>query len=463
MFVLGELSAEKLYIFEKMKVPGAVMKLVVPSVLSQLVTLIYNVADTFFVGRTGDTYQVAAVSMAYTLYFVLAAIGSLYGIGGGSLISRYLGARRIDRVKKASSFSFYASLLTTLAVSILTYLTLTPVLKVLGASENTFGFCWDYCFWVVVIGGLPTVAALVMGHLLRSEGYSRQAGFGVAFGGILNILLDPVFIFGLHMGVKGAAIATLISNVLAVGYYLLTFRALRGKLLVTLSPAHFRPEREIVGQVFMIGMPAFISTILTTCANTLSFNLISGYGDVPVAAFGVTKKMDLIPMSLCMGIANGILPLIAYNYSSGNHRRMRASFWFGMGIGLCFGFLYLAAGRLFGAELVRLFITADETTVACGESFVHVECLAVPFMVVNNLMNTMFQAMGKGVPSLILSACRSALLKMPATILMNALIGLIGIIWSQFATETAMLIVTFSLFAWLMRRLKRKTDAAPAE
>ena len=453
---MGELSAEKLYIFEKMRVPGAVMKLVVPSVLSQLVTLIYNMADTFFVGRTGDTYQVAAVSMAYTLYFILSAIASLYGIGGGSLISRFLGARRIDRVKRTSSFSFYTALLTTLVVSVVIYFVMTPALVILGASDNTFGFCRDYCIWVVVIGGVPTVAALVMGHLLRSEGYSRQAGIGVAFGGVLNIILDPIFIFSLHLGVKGAAIATFISNVLSVGYYLVVFRALRGKVLVSLSPAHYKPDREIVGQVLLIGLPAFISTILTTAANTLSFHMLSGYGDVPVAAFGVTKKLDMVPMNLCMGISNGILPLIAYNYASGNHKRMRASLWFGMGIGLLFGFLYLAAGRLFGEQLVRLFITADETTVACGTDFVHVECLAVPFMVVNNLMNTLFQAMGKGVPSLILSASRSALLKMPATILMNRLIGLIGIIWSQFATEVIMLAVTMTLFGLLMRALKRE-------
>jgi len=453
---MAQLSQEKLEIFEKLPVPKAVLKLVGPAVLSQLITLIYNMADTFFVGRTGDSYQVAAVSMAFTAYFLLMAVGNLFGIGGGSLIARLLGAKKIEKVKHASAFALYGGIVGGAVLSALVAVFLHPLLIALGSSENTYQFGKDYILWVIVYGGVPTVAGMILGHLLRSEGYSRQAGIGVAFGGILNMVLDPLFIFTLGLGVKGAAMATAFSHTAAIVYYLLVYRSLRGKTVVSLRLRDFRFDKEIVGQVFKIGLPACISTILTCLSNTIAFHAVSRYGDINTAAYGVTKKLDMIPMTLCMGASSGALPLIAYNYSSGDHKRMKAALLCTMEVVLTFTVLYVLAGRFFGGNLVQVFIDQPDT-VAAGRIFVGIECLATPFMALNSLMNTTFQAMGKGLLSLIFSACENAIVRIPILLTLNRLLAINGILWAQFTTEILMLCFCVTMFRRVMRSVKQET------
>ena len=449
---MAELSAEKVEIFERMPALKAVFKLAGPCILSSIVTLIYNMADTWFVGQTGDELQVAAVSMVFTVFFLLSAVGNLYGIGGGSLISRLLGAKQTDKVKRASAFALYAGLATAALVSVLVFIFARPILTVLGASEGTYGHCYDYVIWVVVIGGIPTVATLVMSNLLRSEGYSKQAGFGIAFGGVLNMVLDPVFIFAFHLGVKGAAMATMLSNVASTIYFLLIFRGLKGKTVLSLNIRELRADREIIGQIYLIGLPAFISTALISVSNTVSFNLLSRYSDVEIAAFGVTKKLDMIPMSVAGGVSNGVLPLIAYNYASGNYSRMKQGMKWAAVFGLAFAAVYICCAKLFNEELVRFFIDS-ESTVAVGAVFLSIECLCAPLMSVTNLSNSTFQAMGKGIISLIFACCQSAAVKIPMCLLMNHLLGVNGIIWANVVTESIMVIAALCTMGVIFNKL----------
>lgn len=450
---MAELSAEKVEIFERMPPLKAVLKLAGPSVLSSIVTLIYNMADTWFVGQTGDELQVAAVSMVFTVFFLVSAVGSLYGIGGGSLISRLLGAKKAERVKRASSFAFYAGLITAALLSLIVFVLARPILTVLGASEGTYGHCYDYVIWVVVIGGVPTVASLILSNLLRSEGYARQASVGVAFGGILNMALDPLFIFTFGLGVKGAAMATMLSNVCALLYYLVVFQKLQGKTVLSLKPGDIRADKEIIGQIYLIGLPAFISTALISVSNTVSFNLLARYSDVEIAAFGVTKKLDMVPMSVAGGVSHGVLPLIAYNYGAGNYKRMAQGMKWAAVFGLCFTGLYLCCGRLFNESMVRFFIDS-EGTVAVGKVFLSIECLCAPLMAVSGLSNSTFQATGKGLVTLCFSCCQSAAVKIPMCLLLNSRLGSEGIIWANVATESVMFVVALVLLATLFRRLK---------
>lgn len=208
-------------LFEETPVPKALASLAIPTIISQLIVMIYNLADTFFIGQTNDPYKVAATSMAYVLFFMLNALANLFGIGGGTLISQLLGQNRPDEAKAVSSFSFYGTILVTALYCLGCYVFMTPILNLMGASENTLGFARDYTLWVVVIGGLPATLSMAMSHLLRSEGHGSKASFGLSMGGILNIILDPIFMFILlpnGQEVAGAAIATMISNVIALIY-----------------------------------------------------------------------------------------------------------------------------------------------------------------------------------------------------------------------------------------------------
>lgn len=246
-----------------MPVPSALMSLAVPTILSQLVTMIYNVADTYFIGRTGNPLMVAAASLTYTLFFVMNSLSNLFGVGGGSLVSRLLGEGKPEEAKKVSSFSFYTTISVALLYSLACLIFMDPLLRFLGASEKTIGFGREYVLWVVVVGAIPTTLAMTMAHLLRSEGYAKQASFGLAFGGILNIFLDPLFMFVIMpdgMEVAGAAIATLLSNVVTLIYFFIIFARLRGKTVLFISPRDILPNKEYIGPIFAVGFPSAIGS-----------------------------------------------------------------------------------------------------------------------------------------------------------------------------------------------------------
>lgn len=217
-----EEKSEK-YLFEAMPVAKAVATLAIPTIISQVVTMIYNLADTFFIGQLGDPTMVAAVSLVSPWFNLLTALGNLFGLGGSSLISRMLGAKNHRDIKHAAAFSVWGGAAATLIFSLITFLARTPLLNFLGASPDTYGYAESYLIWVVVFGGVPTMVSLTLGHLLRSEGHARQASMGMMFGGILNVALDPVLIFGFHMAVAGAAIATALSNAASVVFFVIQY------------------------------------------------------------------------------------------------------------------------------------------------------------------------------------------------------------------------------------------------
>ncbi len=442
-------------IFETMPVPKAVATLAVPTVLSQLVTMIYNLADTFFVGQTGDPLKVAAVSLAFPAFMLLNAFGNLFGIGGGSQISRLLGAKKAHQAKNVSAFSIYFSILSSAAYSVLLWIVMDPVLRLLGASDYTIEFGRQYLFWVAVVGGVPTTLSMVASHLLRSEGRARQASVGIALGGLLNIILDPIFIFPMGLGIAGAAIATMLSNVAVVIYYVAVFIRIRKETVLSIHPRDVVWDREIIRPVFSIGFPASISLILVCISNSVLTKLSSGYSDTAVAAFGIVKKVDTIPFSVSMGLSQGILPLIAYSHSAGHYDRMKAVSRFARLVGIGFAFFCIAIFEWQAGPILRLFID-DAPTVALGSDFLRIACLATPVMILNFLMNTTFQAMGKGRQSLIFAICRQGLFNIPLMFLMNALAGLYGLIWTQLLADSLTMVLAFAMYRGILKEIREE-------
>ena len=207
-------------LFARMPVTQAILSLAVPTVVSQIITIIYNMADTFFIGQLGDPKQVAAATLAMPLFMFMTALSNLFGVGGSSLISRFLGADEREKASRCSAFCIWTAAISAGLYGILILFSRPVLMPILGANEETFDLVSSYLFWTIGLGAIPTVMNPALAHLIRAEGYSRQASFGVAFGGILNMILDPVFIYGLHLQIKGAAIATLLSNSMALLYFL---------------------------------------------------------------------------------------------------------------------------------------------------------------------------------------------------------------------------------------------------
>ncbi len=439
------------YLFEEMPVGRAVATLSIPTIISQVVTMIYNLADTFFIGQIGDPLMVAAVSLVSPWFNLLTALGNLFGLGGSSLISRMMGAQNRRDIKYVSAFSIWGGAVVTLAFSLATYFVRTPLLNFLGASPDTYGYAEDYLLWVVVLGGVPTMVSLALGHLLRSEGHARQASAGMMFGGILNVALDPVFIFLFHLDVAGAAMATALSNAASVVFFLISYRRLGRKTAVSLHPRYF--TFRFTKPVFSVGLASALATALGNASNMVMVHLASGYGDIPVAAYGIVKRIDQFPLNVSMGLCQGFMPLVGYNYASKDYRRMRRVSTFSWKVALVLSVGFVVCFAAFAPQILHLFIPEDETS-TLGAAFLRIACLAVPLTSVNFLISYTLQAMGKGTQSAVLTFSRQGLLNIPLLIVMNLIFGLYGMIWTQLVVEVIMLPVSLGLYTYTFHRLK---------
>lgn len=446
-------TADKTEIFETKPVPQAIASLAVPTILSQVITMIYNLADTFYVGHTGDPAQVAALTLVFPVYMLLTGIGNLFGIGANSRISRCLGVGDRQGVKETCAFSFYSSLAATGVVLVILGVFLNPILTLMGASSETMGPARGYIIWVMLVGGLPTEASLMLAHMLRGEGSAKEASFGMMLGGILNIILDPIFIFPLGMGVAGAGFATMLSNVVSFLYYIWVLGRTRGSSTVTLNPKWYTAKHA--GDILLVGLPAAMVIALGSSANIILTRLLSAYGDLSVAAFGVTQKFGTITMNISVGLTQGIMPLIGYNFAAKNYPRVKSVCKCSFLILFSFVAVLFSLYQLIPNLLMQIFVS-DGATVELGESFLRCWSFCVPGMTFIFLFNSIFQAMGMWKRSLLLSVMRQGLIFIPCLFLMNAVMGMYGLVWAQPVADSISLLVGIGLYLRVSGELKPK-------
>jgi len=451
-------SAGKTELFETMPVGKALLTMAVPSIVSQLITMLYNLADTFFIGMSGDPYKVAAASVVGVLFFMLNALANLFGIGGGSLLSRLLGEKRLDDAKRVGAFSLYGSLAIAAVYSLVCFLFTEPLARLLGASDATVGYASSYLFWVVVIGGIPSTIGLTMSHLLRSAGYSGESGTGLAIGGISNIILDPLFMFVLLPAgneVTGAALATLVSNCISLCYFLFTFYRLREKTVLTVSPAFANPAPKLIGEIFAIGLPSAVTSLLANVTSIVKNNLTADYGDIELAAYGIVMKADMLPLNIGMGLCQGMMPLVAYNYAAKNYPRMRSFTRTAQLSGMGMACVFIVIFEIFAPQIIWMFIR-DDATIAYGTDFLRIACLATPFIISNFQKIYCLQAMGKGKESLILGIFRQGLFAIPTLLILNAWIGLYGVVAAQPISDGITFIFSTLIYRRVYRRLVKE-------
>ena len=452
----------KTELFETMPVGRALLTMAIPTIISQLITMVYNLADTLFIGVSEDPYKIAASSVVSVLFFMLNSLANLFGVGGGSLLSRLLGEKREEEAKHVGSFSFYGSLAVATVYSVVCLIFTEPLARLLGASDNTVGYASSYLFWVVVVGGIPSTLGLTMSHLLRSAGYSKESGFGLALGGVMNILLDPLFMFVvLPAGneVTGAAIATMLSNVIVLAYFLIVYYRLRGKSVLTISPKCMRIARELVIDVFAIGLPSAITALLANITSIVKNNLTADYGDIELAAYGLVMKADMLPLNIGMGLCQGMMPLVAYNYASKDYPRMKAFTKAAQVAGIATACVFIAIFEIFAPQIIWIFIR-DEATIAFGKDFLRVACLATPFMISNFQKIYCLQAMGKGKESLILGIFRQGLFAIPTLFIMNYFVGLMGVVAAQLISDAITFIFASVIYRKVYNKLQKEINAA---
>ena len=435
-------------LFTTMPVGQAVAKLAIPTVVSQIIVILYSLADTFFIGQIGDPNQIAALSITFPIYTLLTAVANLFGIGANSIIARSMGQNDEKTAKKASSFSFCASVIVTGILSVLLAIFMKPTLLFFGADEFTLGFTTDYLFWVFVIGGIPTVAGLVLGHLVRSVGKTKEAGIGLTIGGIMNIILDPIFIFVFNMQVAGAAVATMLSNVISMIYFFYVLFRIRKSTVLTLSPKHFSLEKKVSFGTLSVGFPAAISVLLVSVSISLLNGLLLNHegGNILSAAYGVTSKCGTIALHISIGIAQGVMPLIGYSYGARNHKRVHEVCRLSFIILFIFSVIFLVIVQLIPDIIVKMFIDHAET-IEVGGAFMRRWSWCVIGMSLFNMYNSIFQAVGKWKTSLLLAVLRLGVIFSVLSIVLDKLFGVTGLMWVQAITDTLSCLIAMALYA----------------
>ena len=447
-------------VFEKDSIPKAVFKLALPTVLSMIVAVFYNMVDTFFVGQTGDANQMAAVSVATPVFLFFMAAGNIFGIGGSSFLSRALGEKHYDKAKNISSFCLYAGIFTGLFGAVLMFTFMRQILEAVGTSSNTFDFAKSYLSWIAC-GGPAIVVSTAFTNLLRGEGAAQSSMHGMMAGTIANIILDPVFILDsflgipcLGLGVAGAAIATVIGNIVSILFFFFHICSKKANSVLTLSPRYFAIRDGILKGVFLIGLPASLTNILMSMSNILMNKYLVSYGDIPVAGMGVAMKANMLVVFVQLGLAMGIQPLVGYNFGAKNFRRMKAAMKFALICDLIAGFLITIVYFIFSREIIRIFID-DDGVIGMGVIMLRALMMSTPILGIQFVLNFSFQAMGMAKQSLALAVSRQGFIFFPATIILNMLFGLKGLVYAQPIADYVSILLAICMFIYMNRDFKK--------
>ncbi len=450
-------NVRKTDLFERMPIKSAVLKLSIPTVLSSLVMVIYNLADTYFVGILNNSVENAAVTLAAPLLLAFNAVNNLFGVGSSSMMSRALGKKDYETVYRSSAFGFYCSVISGLIFSLLYTALNSQLLIVLGADSETTAATAEYLKWTVSFGAVPAILNVVMAYLVRAEGASLHASVGTMSGCVLNMILDPIFVlpWGLDMGASGAGCATFISNCFACIYFFVLLYVKRKSTYVCVNPKKFSFRKSIVTGVFSVGIPASIQNLLNVTGMTVLNNFTSAFGAEAVAAMGIAQKINMVPMQIALGSSQGVMPLIGYTYASGNTDRMKKSLMFLSKYAL--GFLaVITVGFYFGSDLMISLFMKNEAIISYGSEFLKGLCLSLPFLCMDFIAVGVFQACGMGGKSLIFAIMRKIVLEIPFIFLLNYLFPLYGLAYAQTMAEVILAVAAIAVLISMFKKLKAK-------
>ena len=450
-------EADRERVFREYAVAKALRVMVVPAVVSQLIVLIYNMADTFYVGLTDNPYMIAGTSLILPVFNISLCLAGLAGVGGGALISRLLGQGREDEARRASVFSLYLAAFIAAVFAVGTGVFMDPLLKLLGAGENTYEYARQYALCVIVFGGVPTVLSNALANVVRSVGRSKEAGAGIVLGGLLNIALDPLFMFVLlppGQEVLGAGIATALSNGIACLFFITVVLRMGKGSVVTFNPRAGLASKESVIAVFAVGVPSAVATFLFDLDYVIIDKLMVSYHDLALAAVGIVLKVERFPLNVGVGICQGMLPLVAYSYGAGNHRRMNDTIRLARRVGLLIAAVSIVLYEIFAGPLVRIFLS-DAQAVEMASGFLRIRVLATPLMFLSFFTVYLFQAFGRGRISLFLGVMRWLVFNIPMLFILNHFFGMYGIVWSQVTADSLTVLLSF----YVLHRFGPKKEA----
>lgn len=414
-------------LFETVPVPKAFMTLALPVVLSKIVSLVYNMADTFFIARTGNTDLVAGVSICAPIFLLMVSLGDLFGLGGSSVMSRLFGQHKDEEGKRVSGFTFYSAIATGVLVAAIMLFLRSPILRMLGAEGEVFRYAAEYYNWIA-LGAPFIILTLIPANQLRTEGLANIAMIGSIAGSIVNIILDPIFILGLNMGAGGAAIATVLGNIATDLIYALCISKKSQKL--TIDPRMARIDLATIGAVLAIGLPSSINNLMNSFGTALLNRSLIVYGSDKVAAMGIASKVNLLVAMIMIAFAFGAQALIGYNYGAKNKQRLRQVIKFDLLVQMVIAFAGGITLMIFAPQMIRLFMN-DPAIIETGALILRRMLPGLPFIGIFLVCSTLFMSAGKSLPTLILSLSRQGILFMIVLFALSKAFGYNGVITAQ--------------------------------
>ena len=458
-------TAKDRAVFEQPRVFSALLRLALPTVAGQIILVIYNMADTFFVGLAGNTAMLTAVTVCMPAFMLLSAIANLFGVGGGSVMARSLGSGDSERGKDAASFAFWGCLAVCLGYSGLMWLLRHPAVDLLGGSHGAVHGCAvEYLTVTVCLGGAFTGMSVLLSHLLRAQGRSMAAGIGISLGGLMNIALDPLFMFRLlppGREALGAAIATALSNTISLLFLILAVCLPGDKPRLHFPIRRASGRAGVARAVIISGAPACVMTLLENASYAVLDKLMSFHGVQAQAAVGVAKKVNMLAHCLVRGIAQGALPLIAYNYGAREYRRMSRVFQLTCALSVGAATLCMAVDLLFARELVGIFIHGDLTAAALSARFLCILCLGGPCSALAYTVISFFQAVGKGSAAVVLAVLRKGLVDVPLMFLLGALLPMTGLVAATPLTDAVCSAAAGIMFIRALKTMLPEEETAP--
>lgn len=429
--------------FEKAPVHKAYFKFSLPVVCGMMISLVYNMVDTWFIARTGNTDLVAGVALGAPVFILMVALGDMFGLGGASLISRLFGQQKDDEGRKISIFCFYAAIITGVIVAALMLLFRQPILHLLGAGQDTMEYASGY-YTYIVMGAPLIILSFTPNNQLRTEGFSTQSMLGGVIGSVVNIVLDPVFIFGFGWGAAGAAAATVIGYICTDIYYLWILLRRTKKLSADIREFRIVPSELL--QILAIGIPACITNLMQSFGMTMLNRFLLPYGNDKVAAMGIVTKTNLIANFVIIGFAFGAQPLIGYNYGAGNRDRMKKILRFCYSFECCIAVAISGIMSLAAPYLLRMFI-ADEYIADIGTPMLRMQQTGIVFMAIVLVTTVTFQAAGKAWGAFLLSVSRQGVIFAAVIFAASRMFGYTGVLMSQPVADLFTALLAIVLFA----------------
>ena len=454
-------------LFESAPILQAILTLAIPTVIGQIILVVYNIGDTFFIGMTGNDAMLTAVTICMPAFMFLSAISNLFGVGGSSVISRALGAGNAKRAGDTAAFAFCGCLITVFIYALSAWLFMDRFINLLGGSDiAVHAQARKYLLITVVLGGTFATMGTFFAHLVRSEGRSLHASIGIALGGILNLILDPIFMFVLlpkGEEVMGAALATGLSNLISMCYFTAILRHNRSRSVLRLRFSREMFADGIPSSVFTCGLPACLMTLFENISYAMLDNLIAVGGVAMQAGIGVAKKVNMLAHCMVRGMAQGVLPLISYNFAANNHQRMRRAVLISTGISIGLASICMVVSLAFNRQLVGLFIQNGSDSLYYSAHFLRILCIGGPFSACAYAIISFFQAVGSGFKSFVIAILRKGVLDIPMMFLLNRIYPIYGIVWATPIADILCCAAAICLFcAFLHKRIGYRVQLNPA-